>query len=162
MNYQDLIKKALVLIIIVIAISIGAMLIMTMFKKEEVAPAQETQEIKSPVKKTEVPTEKLPDKFPVGLPIEENAVISQNYNAKATDGRFQATRAFETKETLASNLALYTNYLKSNGWSISSTVDQPSYKMVAGSKAKQQLQISISENSATKAKTVSISLTETP
>ncbi len=158
---QDTIKKMLVGLIVIIALAIGATLVISIFKKDD-AP-QTAPVVESPIKeKKEVPVDKLPDKFPAGLPIETGATISQNYNASTKDGRFQATRVFETKATLAENYALYTKWLKDNGWTLGSTVDTDTYKMVSGSKTKQELQISIDENSATKVKTVSMSLTELP
>ncbi len=159
---QDVIKKMLVGLIIIIAFAIGVTLVISAFKKDD-APQPVAQEVKSPIKqKTEVPTDKLPDKFPPTLPVEQGAVISQNYNATANNGQYQATRAFETKQTLAANYTLYTNWLKNNGWKINSNLDGPSYKMVSGSKEKQQLQVSISENTVTKTNSVTLTLTIFP
>lgn len=158
---QEIVKKMLVGLIVIIALAIGATLVISMFKKDEtpqIAPV-----VESPIKsKTEVPQNKLPDKFPVNVPEEEGAEISQNYNASAVDGSFQATREFVTKKSLAENLTIYTEYLKRDGWIVKSTIDGKSYKMVSGSKDKQEIQVSIGENSATNIKTVSISLTQLP
>lgn len=161
MNTHETIKKMLVGLIIIIAFALGATLVINIFKKDD-APAQTTDELKSPVTKTEVAQDKLPEKFPATLPIEEGAKITQNYNATANDGRYQATRAFETSKTLAENYTLYNNWLKSNGYTISSTVDEDVYKMVSGTKDKQTVQVSVSENTASKTKTVTISLTQLP
>ncbi len=162
MNYQESIKRILVGLVILVVISGVVALVVFFVRKNKPQPNATNTKVESPIKKTEVSSDKLPDKFPANLPIEAGANISQNYNANANDGRFQATRAFETKETLAKNLTIYTEYLKTNGWTIGSSVDQPAYKMVSGSKGKQQLQISMSENSGTKVKTVSMSLTILP
>lgn len=159
---QETIKKMLVGLIIIIAVAIGITLIVAMFSKDKtVQPVEE--KVESPIEsKTEVPQDKLPEKFPVDVPVEAGAEISQNYNAAATDGSIQATREFVTKKSLADNLVIYEKYLKDNGWKVSAKVDTDTYKMVAGSKDKQELQVSIGENSATKVKTVTISLTQLP
>ncbi len=114
----------------------------------------------APVTKTEVPKNQLPNKFPDNIPIESGAEVVDNYNASTTDGRYQATRTFVTEGSLAGNLKLYSDYLKDNGWTTQAVVDQSTYKMVVGMKDKQQLQIAIDENSSSKVKTVTISLTE--
>jgi hypothetical protein len=62
---------------------------------------------------------------------------------------------------LADNLTLYKEYLAKAGYKLQSTVDQPTYKMVSGTKGNASLQVSIDENSQFKTKTVNISYTET-
>lgn len=161
MNYEDYIKKNLVGLIMILAAALGITLIASLFIKDSQSP-EATTPIVSVVKTQQVPETQLPEKFPINLPLEDGAVITQNYNATAEDGRFQATRAFETKKSLVENLNLYSKYLKANGWTIDSTVDQPTYKVVSGSKGIQALQISISENAVNQARTVSISMTELP
>lgn len=159
---QESIKKMLVGLIIIIALAIGVTLVISMFKKDDGAQ-QNTNQVESPIQsKTDIPVDKLPDKFPVNVPVEDGAEISQNYNASTKDGSVQATREFVTNKTLAENLTIYKKYLQDNGWIVSATVDTETYKMVAGSKEKQELQISIGENTASKVKTVSISLTQLP
>lgn len=107
--------------------------------------------------KTNVDYSKLPEKFPASIPIESGAKITQNFNASSPDGNFQSTRAFETKETLAANLKLYTEFLKKDGWEIKATIDKPDLKMVFGQKDTEGIQVTMNENSITKKKTVSIS-----
>jgi hypothetical protein len=113
------------------------------------------------VKKTNVDFANNPDKFPSNVPIEQDAKLTQNYNAQTPDGKFQATKTFQTEQSLSANLSLYTNFLNQDGWKVIATTDDQTYKMVTGTKGKQTLQISIDENKINKVKTVSITLTET-
>ncbi len=114
------------------------------------------------VQKTEVPTSQLPQQFPSDIPIESGAKIVQNYNASAEDGRFQATRVFETKKTLSANYTLYKDFFSKNGWTVLTTLDQPTLKVVSAKKNNANAQVTINENSVTKIKTVDISVTITP
>lgn len=123
--------------------------------------SQQSENKKAIVKKDLAP-EVAPERFPSNIPIENGAKITQNYNATAPDGRFQATRAFETTLTLAQNLALYKDFLVKDGWKIETSLDMENYKMILGSKANAQLQISIDNNATIGMKTVNISYTESP
>ncbi len=124
---------------------------------KEAAPTTEapkTAEIK------QVAENVLPDKFPADLPSEAGAKITQNFNATEADGRFNATRQFQSKNSLADNLKIYTNYLKSNGWEILTTDDQPSLKVVLGRKDKQQLLVTAAVDPSTDSNVVTLSLTQ--
>ncbi len=113
------------------------------------------------VEKTLVESSSLPELFPKDIPIEKDAKITQNYNATSPDGRFQATRAFETKKSLDENLKLYQDYFKKNKWDIQSTVDtDPNYKMIFAVKLPYQVQISMNKNTTSGIQTVDISLTK--
>lgn len=113
------------------------------------------------VQKTNVDFSKTPEKFPANIPLEANARTTQNFNATTPDGVFQAVRTFVTGKSLADNLALYTDFLKKDGWTIKGTLDNPTYKMIIGAKDKSNIQISIDENKVTKERTVSVSYSET-
>ncbi len=145
------------LVIIVLALS-GYILFDGWQKKHNSGKKTSSQE-ELVVLKNEVSTNKLPDQFPTTVPIESGAEITQNYNASTPDGRFQSTRAFVTTKSLADNLKTYQDYLKSNGWKVLATIDEETYKMILGTKDQSQLQVSISENTISKVKTVDISLT---
>ena len=162
MKYEESVKKILVVIIMIVAFAIGTTLVVSLFMKDSGGPSTQQADDNRIVEKNKVSDSRLPEKFPTNLPTEPNAVVTQNYNAVADDGRFQATRTYETTKTLPENLTIYRQYLNSNGWDIESTVDQPTYKKISGKKGIQKLQVSISENETTKVKTVSISLTELP
>lgn len=123
-------------------------------------PKKDTKPLE--IVKTTVAPDQAPEGFPANIPIEEGAKILQNYNATAPDGRFQATRVFQTSLTLVQNLNLYRDFLNKDGWKIETTLDLENYKMILGSKANAQLQISIDNNAAIGMKTVNISFTESP
>lgn len=120
----------------------------------------QTNELKQDIVKTEIDLATAPDKFPDSVPIESGVKIIQNYSATAINGTYQATRVFETNKTLDENLKIYTDYLKKNGWTISDTINQLTYKAVFGTKGTQQLQVTLNQHSTTKTKTVSISFIE--
>lgn len=122
----------------------------------------EQPEVKKQIVKKDLAPEVAPERFPANIPIENGAKITQNYNATAPDGRFQATRAFETSLTLAQNLTLYKDFLLKDGWKIETNLDMENYKMVLGTKGNAQLQVSIDNNAAIGMKTVNISYTESP
>lgn len=148
--------------IVVLAVILVVVLMFASKQKQQPVATNEkpAAQQKEAIVKTEVDPAKTPEKFPLDVPIEAGAKITQNYNATAVDGRFQATRTFETAKSLDANLKIYTDFLKANGWKIQATVDQPTFKMVMGTKDQSQLQISMSENSVSKTKTVDISLTD--
>ncbi len=148
---------AVILLIVVISL-----LMMFVVKKKQPTTVQTQTSQNNLVKKQDVDVNKNPEKFPADIPIESGAKITQNYNATAQDGRFQATRVFETKKTLDENLTIYKNYLSKAGYKVQSTVDQNNYKMIFGTKDEASLQISIDNNTAFNIKTVSINYTETP
>lgn len=157
-------KKFVVVILVIAIAAIIASLVYAMMVRKNAGQSGTKDENKDQIQivKKEVDKAKAPEKFPSDIPIEAGAVITQNYNATAPDGRFQATRVFETKKTLAENLTIYKDYLEEDNWKVASTVNLENYKMVFGSKGKAQLQVSIDQNSESKVKTVSISYTELP
>jgi 16S rRNA C967 or C1407 C5-methylase (RsmB/RsmF family) len=118
----------------------------------------QAQQIK--VTKTEKAPTELPDKFPKDIPMETGAKVVQNYNATTEDGRFQATRVFESKKTIDENLKIYEEYLKTSKYTLDPVVSVNNYKAVSGKKLNAQLQISLDYNTNTKISTVSINYTE--
>ena len=159
MNYHDLIKKNIVGLIMLFALAFGVTLVTSLFIKNspDVTYEAGSQRV---VNKTEISKTRFPDKFPTNIPIEANALITENYYATSQEGYYQATRSFESTQSLAVNLVTYTKFLQDDGWSVKSTLDKPTYKSVSGSKGLHKLQISISENKIASTNTVSISLTE--
>lgn len=146
-------------IILVLAILIAAGLFFYLKKSQDSRFEKKTTQT-AKVEKTNVDFSKTPERFPTNVPIENGARLTQNYNATSPGGNFQATRTFETTKALDFNLNLYTEFLKSDGWTVKATVNNPTYKMVMGTKGEQSLQVSIDENKSNKIKTVSITYTE--
>lgn len=157
------IRKVLIGILLVIfgaAVSAGTLYFIKN-KRPSNLSAENQEPPEAVVGKTNVDFSKLPERFPTNIPMESGAKLTQNYNATTPTGQFQATRTFETKQTLVANQTLYTDFLKKDGWAIKGTTDNPTYKMVMGVKGKQALLIAINEYQVTKIKTVSISFSET-
>lgn len=92
--------------------------------------------------------------------MESGAKIVQNYNATTNTGLFQATRVFETSKSLDENLKIYSDFINKNGWKLISSLNQANIKALAAQKNKGNLQITLSENTQTKVKTVSITYSE--
>lgn len=158
---KNIIIGLIILAVIVAAVVIGS----AKLGKRSPAPITQNQtdtttgEAPKFDKKT-VDSSKLPDKFPADIPSEQGAQILTNYNGSTPDGSTQATRSFVTAKTLAENLKIYTDYMKAKGWAVKATVNDETSKMVMGTKGDQQLQVTMSENSSSKEKTVTISLTQ--
>lgn len=149
---------AVILVLVIVVLGFTALMYVYSVTQDKVTDVETVD--KPVVTKQDVPVTETPNRFPQDVPIETGAKITQNYNATAADGRYQATRTFETARTLDANFKLYSDYLKANGWKVEANVDTETYKMLLGSNGNAQLQISINENSVTKAKTVDISYTE--
>jgi len=112
-----------------------------------------------PVVKNDVPKNVAPQGFPADIPIESGATITQNYNATAPNGMFQATREFQTKQSLGQNFALYSNYFASSGWKITNSLNLANVKILNAKKGNANLQITIFQNTTTKQNSISISYT---
>lgn len=159
MNNQELIKKYLLPFLIVVILVIA--LLLATHKSDNLTSTSTQPTVSgSRIAVTEVDKAQFPEKFPKDVPIEEGAQIVQNFNATTADGRFQATRVFKTKKSLADNLSIYRNFLTDSGFKVESTINKPNYKMVRGTKGNTALQASIDENSKSGIKTVSISYIE--
>ncbi len=151
--------KLVVLVAAVLALLFVAFLVTKKFANRS-SEQQSAQQKPAVVEKTNVDFSKNPEKFPTDIPVEAGARITQNYNAVTPQGMFQATKVFETKDSLSSKLALYTKYFNDNGWSITATVDQETFKMVSAQKDGQTIQVSIDQNKVTNIRTVSINYSE--
>lgn len=150
---QNQLFKLLVVVAALFALLFVAYKLSMNSKKEQAANQTQLAQ----VEKTNVDFSELPERFPSNIPIETGAQITQNYNSKTPEGQFQATRVFITKQSLAANIKLYTDFLTKEGYEIKSSVDQPTLKMVMGSKGAQSIQVTVNENTVNKDKTVSIS-----
>ncbi len=158
MNFQAEIKKYFLPFLILVALIV--VLLFATKKSPNSAPVSDEPTIKNGLIVQEVDKNQVPAKFPSDVPIESDAQILQNFNAITDDGRFQATRVFRTKKSLADNLSIYKNFLTESGFKVESTVNTPTYKMVTGTKGNTTIQASIDENSQSHAKTVNISYVE--
>ncbi len=159
MDYTQIIKKYLVALLMILgaamAITLIAWILVKVNDKGSSKRAPEQLEL------TDLKQNRLPEKFPSNIPLENNANITQNFNAVTPEGLFQATRAFVTAKSLEENLRIYTDYMDKNEWQIQNTINEPNLKMVQGNKGKARLQITIGESSSDpKVRTVTISYNE--
>lgn len=150
-------------VVIAVAILLALLFVVIKLSQHPVSPAHplsDNEANPTSLQVQKVAENTLPNKFPANLPIEKDGKIIQNFNATEVDGRYNATREFESQQTLAQNIATYTKYLTDNGWEIKAKIDQSKLKMVMGKKENQQLQISVAQNPTTKTNLVTITLTE--
>jgi hypothetical protein len=153
------VSKWLWFILILVVIGGGAFWAMSILKTTETKPTNIAKQEKFEVTRTQVDQSKLPEKFPVDIPIETGAKVVDNYNASANNGSSQATRKFETAKTLDANFKLYSDFFSKNGWQTTNTVNQPELKAVFAAKDGVNAQVVIAKNSVTKKSTVEISVT---
>ncbi|GEM_PF-1174516 len=112
------------------------------------------------VDRKDIDVTKLPERLPTDIPTEAGALVTQNYTATTEDGRFQATRVFETSKSLDDNAKIYTDYFTKNNWKITANIKQDKLRVISGNKNSTFLTITINQNSITKAKTVEITALE--
>lgn len=98
------------------------------------------------VTRQEVPKEQAPSGFPADIPIETGAKITQNFLAKVSDGRTQATRVFESKKTVKQNYDLYASFLTKNTWKTDGSSETPNLSSLLATKGGSQLTINIAKN----------------
>ncbi len=74
-----------------------------------------------------VPVNQLPSSFPVNVPMEAGGAVVSNFNSSAANGQVQATRSFESKQSVDANFAIYDSFLsgKAGGWTIFSEENAP-------------------------------------
>ncbi len=84
----------------------------------------------------------LPPNFPKNMPMEAKAEILQNQSVKdPVSGKIQAYVLFATKSTIDQNSAIYTQYIKDNGWTITGVIDQDKYRIINAKKDNLMLSI---------------------
>ena len=112
-----------------------------------------------PVQTNLLPEDKLSSKFPSNLPLEANAVVTQNSESKRDDGAKQATRVFTSQKSIAANLSTYEGYMNANGWEVLNKLNETNVKMLLAKKDYQLMQVTLTDN-LDKTITVNITVTE--
>lgn len=111
------------------------------------------------VKRTVVPNDQIPEKFPAGIPIEKDAQVTQNYTATDKDGQFIAVRVFITQKSLEKNYEVYTKWFNDRGWTIESSLNESAtLKAISAKKADTRVQITLNDLENLSRKTVSITV----
>jgi hypothetical protein len=99
----------------------------------------------------------VPQQFPPELlPLEQGATLTENFNASTDDGRFQATRAYQTQQSLPEVIKAYQSLLAKNAWAIQSTLDQPTLEVLIANKGDLQVLIAANQNTNTGVDTVTV------
>jgi hypothetical protein len=94
-----------------------------------------------------VPSADVPQGLPNNIPWESGAAVLQNFTAKdPSTGKTQSTRVYVSGKTLDANFSIYQKYLQDNGWTVSSTVNQPAVKNLSATKSGARLDITIAKN----------------
>ena len=139
---------------------VGVLAVVVIFVVRKPNGPQSTSTPPLEVTKQDLASSQLPELMPADMPMEQGAAVVQNYNATANDGRQQATRTFETAQTLDANFKTYTDYAKNNGWTLGTGVDQKNIKVVTATKGDLSLVVTISQNSGTQVRSVNITVTK--
>jgi hypothetical protein len=114
------------------------------------------------VQQTKVPNDKLPDKFPASLPIEQNAKVIDNFNSTASNGNFQATRQYESAKSPADNYKTFEAFFKKDGWTTLSAANTATDRNITVQKDKTIIQALFFTNTVSKASVAKISVTILP
>ncbi len=142
---------------------IGAELYLLFTSPRAASPGTKNKTPQLAVQQTNIAPDKLPNQFPRELvALEGGAKPTQNYYASTPDGRFQATRAYETPLELAESFAEYKKYFLAHGWTINNEVDNATSKIILASMGNLSVQVNISENNLTKIHSVEVSVTALP
>ena len=105
---------------------VGFLVLWIVFRQAAVLKQQQAaQHRANPV--AVVPNNQLPAAFPPNIPIEAGAAVTDNFNAAASNGQFQATRSFRSGQSIDTNFALYQKFLANNTktWTVISQVNSP-------------------------------------
>jgi hypothetical protein len=105
----------------------------------------------------QVPGNQMPIGIPTDMPMDANAQILQNFQTNYPNTQQQeSVREYVTSKTLAQAYADYTNYFQKNGWTIGSTLDLPTTKLISAKQGFVSISITIGTNSVLNENTVNI------
>lgn len=90
---------------------------------------------------TLVPEDRLPKNFPSSIPLEAGAAVTVNQNSVDLNGNQVASREFVSSKTIWENFTFYKEVLEKEGWTITSTSDKETQKVIFATKGKQEVNI---------------------
>lgn len=108
----------------------------------------------------QIPKERLPDRFPLDLPIPENAYVTKNEIVSAPDGRMQETRAYISPRALGDERAAYAAYFATGGWELRDVKELPAFASFLAERGGVSIQVTMNTQGAGTA--VSINATLAP
>jgi hypothetical protein len=151
-------------LLVVVVVLLAAFVVTKFYNKKLGGPAATNSQPPLKVQETAVDDNKLPQGFPSDIPLEDGAVVTQNYNATTSGSEntasFQATRVFESKKTLEQNFDLYTTFFKQHGWTIKTSFEDVSAKSITAQKGAYIVTVHIGQNTITG--TVTVNITASP
>jgi hypothetical protein len=153
------------LLVVAIIVALGAVVAAGFYYLHKPTSTTNTSNTTKPfaVEKKDLPLTELPKGFPKELPAEKGATILSNYQAVTTDGRVQSTRVLTTKQTLEQVRNVYREFFKANGWAEVSVQTTDANTYTASLRKKDDVVMIVARNNtATKERTVEISLTQAP
>ncbi|MDR3642389.1 MAG: hypothetical protein P4L74_02045 [Candidatus Doudnabacteria bacterium] len=96
---------------------------------------------------TTIASAQIPSLMPAGLPWEDNAQILQNSEVKdPSTGKTHVSRSYISAKSLDANYSTYQKFIQTDGWVLSSSVNQPTVKNLVATKSGNELSITISSN----------------
>ena len=153
-------SKKIVWGILIVGVLVAAAVIFMVYKPSSEVPANNkpgdttSQEESKP---TNVDPSQLPERFPAGMPLEEGAQVTQNYNLNKS-GYFQSSRAFVTTKSVADNMKIYEKFFGTDGWTIIQKMDEQGVHTLVATKGDTRAHVDVVDNSNTGARTVEITV----
>lgn len=154
MKNKLILKKYWMPLLILVLLAIIVVAAKVLPKRQAVTnnPAQPSAAAKAPAPSMPqvvvVPVAQVPPGLPNNLPWEKGAVVLQNFTVKdPVTGKTQSTRVYVSAKTLDNNFTIYQNYLQQNGWTVVSSINQPTVKNLSAAKAGARLDITIAKDS---------------
>lgn len=145
-------KKLIAILIGAVAVTLivgGATFYIYNHQKQNLAEPQTAIAQPQPTK-TDFGTATPPD-FPTNIPIEKGAVVNQSYSLDYA-GQKQLTIVFPSTKTVAANYALYADFLKTDGWTVSNKYESAKLSSLYATKEINEINVTISESVSTTTK----------
>lgn len=93
--------------------------------------------------------DKLPDRFPLDLPIPKDASITKNERLTAPDGRSQEVRAYTVTRALPTERDAYAAYFAKNDWKLQDKKDLGTYAAFLADRNGVSVQVSMNGEGTT-------------
>jgi hypothetical protein len=162
-------NKGINVILILLLVVALVMLLMNLNSKNEaeIIPSSNNQpqdtEGEDFMVKNSVADSVLPEGFPSNIPLENGANILVNYSGIDRENRFQATRAFESKNTIDRNVQIYKEYFEREGYQkVELKINEPKRKALVADKGEWYALVVVSDLNDKRIVEISFSKTVLP
>lgn len=146
-------KNVIVLLVLILLVVIIVVVAGSGSKKQPAVtqtPTTTTKTPPAPAVQTDVKAvapDSVPSQLPANIPWEPGAQILQNFEAKdPATGKTQSTRVYVSAKTLDANFTIYQKFFSDNGWTVSSTIDQPTIKNFSATKNGSSMSVTIASS----------------